>query len=219
MINCECDSSHSGGPQDVMEDHQWVFFLSILHLNVIFQYWTSVWYLFCTQDVRWLLTLTWQHRSFLSDSWYQHLRAWTRCICGVKTWGHTNKSHMSFPPRPLCLIISRLWPQPSLSLSLSLLVFDSRPSQEQQYAQWMAACRLGSKGKTLADSSFQSEIQSIRSFLAMQKTNSGSHGNAPANDESINTNSLVSPRYNKKYKTKQVPKRWKKKNKYSKCFI
>lgn len=38
----------------------------------------------------------------------------------------------------------------------------------------------------------------------MQKSNSGSHGNTPANDESINTYSLVSPRYHKKYKVKQV---------------
>lgn len=81
------------------------------------------------------------------------------------------------------------------------------PPQEQQYAQWMAACRLGSKGKTLADSSFQSEIESIRSFLLMQKSNPSSHGNAAANDESINTHSLVSPRYHKKYKAKQVQKR------------
>ncbi|KAI3351161.1 hypothetical protein L3Q82_005718 [Scortum barcoo] len=81
-----------------------------------------------------------------------------------------------------------------------------RCENEQQYAQWMAACRLGSKGKTLADSSFQSEIQSIRSFLAMQKTSSGSHGNVPA-DESINTHSLVSPRYHKKYKPKQLTPR------------
>uniref|UniRef100_A0A672FPU9 Fermitin family member 3b n=1 Tax=Salarias fasciatus TaxID=181472 RepID=A0A672FPU9_SALFA len=78
---------------------------------------------------------------------------------------------------------------------------------ENQYAQWMAGCRLASKGKSLADSSFQSEIQSIRSFLAMQKTNSGSHGNAAAGDESINTHSLVSPRYHKKYKAKQLTPR------------
>uniref|UniRef100_A0A8C2XBW8 FERM domain containing kindlin 3b n=1 Tax=Cyclopterus lumpus TaxID=8103 RepID=A0A8C2XBW8_CYCLU len=78
---------------------------------------------------------------------------------------------------------------------------------ENQYAQWMAACRLASKGKTLADSSFQNEIQSIRSFLAMQKTSSGSHGNAPTNDESINPHSLVSPRYHKKYKAKQLTPR------------
>uniref|UniRef100_A0A7N6B4P9 PH domain-containing protein n=1 Tax=Anabas testudineus TaxID=64144 RepID=A0A7N6B4P9_ANATE len=82
-----------------------------------------------------------------------------------------------------------------------------RCDNDQQYAQWMAACRLASKGKSLADSTFQSEIQSIRSFLAMQKTNSGSHGNAPANDESINTYSLVSPRYHKKYKVKQLTPR------------
>uniref|UniRef100_H2UEC7 FERM domain containing kindlin 3b n=1 Tax=Takifugu rubripes TaxID=31033 RepID=H2UEC7_TAKRU len=82
-----------------------------------------------------------------------------------------------------------------------------RCENEQQYAQWMAACRLGSKGKTLADNSYQSEIQSIRSFLAMQKSSSNSQGNAHANDESINAHSLVSPRYHKKYKTKQLTPR------------
>uniref|UniRef100_A0A8D3CJS1 FERM domain containing kindlin 3 n=1 Tax=Scophthalmus maximus TaxID=52904 RepID=A0A8D3CJS1_SCOMX len=82
-----------------------------------------------------------------------------------------------------------------------------RCENEQQYAQWMAACRLASKGKSLADSSFQSEIKSIHSFLAMQRTNPSSHGNTPANDESINTHSLVSPRYHKKYKTKQLTPR------------
>ncbi|XP_068614338.1 fermitin family homolog 3-like [Brachionichthys hirsutus] len=82
-----------------------------------------------------------------------------------------------------------------------------RCENEQQYAQWMAACRLASKGKTLADSSYQSEIQSIRSFLAMQKSSSGSHGNAATTDESINTHSLVSPRYHKKYKPKQLTPR------------
>ncbi|XP_056137486.1 fermitin family homolog 3b isoform X2 [Lampris incognitus] len=80
-----------------------------------------------------------------------------------------------------------------------------RCEDEQQYAKWMAACRLASKGKNLADSSFQTEIQSIRSFLAMQKTNPTSHNsNAPATDDSINTHSLVSPRYHKKYKPKQI---------------
>lgn len=68
----------------------------------------------------------------------------------------------------------------------------------------MAACRLGSKGKTLADNSYQSEIQSIRSFLAMQRSGSNSQGNAAASAESINAHSLVSPRYHKKYKIKQV---------------
>jgi len=70
----------------------------------------------------------------------------------------------------------------------------------------MAACRLASKGKTLADSSFSSEVQSIQSFLAMQKTTP--NNNTAQTDESINTHSLVSPRYQKKYKPKQVRCLW-----------
>uniref|UniRef100_A0A672NQF6 FERM domain containing kindlin 3 n=1 Tax=Sinocyclocheilus grahami TaxID=75366 RepID=A0A672NQF6_SINGR len=77
-----------------------------------------------------------------------------------------------------------------------------RCEHEQQYSRWMAACRLASKGKTLADSSFSSEVQSIQSFLAMQKTTPST--NTAQTDESINTHSLVSPRYQKKYKPKQV---------------
>ncbi|RXN04775.1 fermitin family -like protein [Labeo rohita] len=76
-----------------------------------------------------------------------------------------------------------------------------RCEHEQQYSRWMAACRLASKGKTLADSSFSTEVQSILSFLAMQKTTPSN--NTAQSDESINTHSLVSPRYQKKYKPKQ----------------
>uniref|UniRef100_A0AAY4DUR4 PH domain-containing protein n=1 Tax=Denticeps clupeoides TaxID=299321 RepID=A0AAY4DUR4_9TELE len=80
-----------------------------------------------------------------------------------------------------------------------------RCENEQQYSNWMAACRLASKGKTLADSSYPSEVQSIRSFLAMQRSVPGS--NDAQTDESINTHSLVSPRYQKKYKAKQLTPR------------
>ncbi|CAL8356706.1 unnamed protein product [Merluccius merluccius] len=80
-----------------------------------------------------------------------------------------------------------------------------RCENEEQYAHWMAACRLASRGRSLADSSFQSEIQSIRSFLAMQKTSGNSA--TPAADDTINTYSLVSPRYHKKYKAKQLTAR------------
>ncbi|XP_070295114.1 fermitin family homolog 3-like [Salvelinus sp. IW2-2015] len=58
--------------------------------------------------------------------------------------------------------------------------------------------------KSLADSSFQSEVQSIRSFLAMQQTNPNTHTD---DSMSINTHSLVSPRYSKKYKVKQLTPR------------
>uniref|UniRef100_A0A4W5QE76 FERM domain containing kindlin 3 n=1 Tax=Hucho hucho TaxID=62062 RepID=A0A4W5QE76_9TELE len=80
-----------------------------------------------------------------------------------------------------------------------------RCENELQYSRWMAACRLASKGKTLADSSFSNEVQNIQSFLAMQRTTPGV--NAAQTDDSINTHSLVSPRYHKKYKSKQLTPR------------
>ncbi|KAI3422139.1 hypothetical protein GPALN_012672 [Globodera pallida] len=39
---------------------------------------------------------------------------------------------------------------------------------EQQFAKWMAACRLASRGKTMADSSYNSEVESIKKVLQMQ---------------------------------------------------
>ncbi|KAM9414084.1 fermitin family homolog 3-like isoform 1-T1 [Salvelinus alpinus] len=79
-----------------------------------------------------------------------------------------------------------------------------RCENEEQYSRWMAACRLASKGKSLADRLFQSEVQSIHSFLAMQQTNPNTHTD---DSMSINTHSLVSPRYSKKYKVKQLTPR------------
>uniref|UniRef100_A0A674AW80 FERM domain containing kindlin 3 n=1 Tax=Salmo trutta TaxID=8032 RepID=A0A674AW80_SALTR len=80
-----------------------------------------------------------------------------------------------------------------------------RCENELQYSRWMAACRLASKGKTLADSSFSNEVQNIQSFLAMQRTTP--RVNAAQTDDSINTHGLVSPRYHKKYKSKQLTPR------------
>merc|ERR1711971_10704 len=39
---------------------------------------------------------------------------------------------------------------------------------ENQYAQWLAACRFAAKGKTLADSGYDAEVNSIKAFLSMQ---------------------------------------------------
>lgn len=64
----------------------------------------------------------------------------------------------------------------------------------------MAACRLASKGRSLADSSYDSEVSSIKSFLSMQKP-----AHAPAvsiNPDSIDPNDFLSPRINKKLKGK-----------------
>uniref|UniRef100_A0A3P9A964 PH domain-containing protein n=1 Tax=Esox lucius TaxID=8010 RepID=A0A3P9A964_ESOLU len=80
-----------------------------------------------------------------------------------------------------------------------------RCENELQYSRWMAACRLASKGKTLADCSFSSEVENIQSFLAMQQSTPGA--NNAQTDEIINTHSLVSRRYQKKYKAKQLTPR------------
>uniref|UniRef100_A0A6Q2XS38 PH domain-containing protein n=1 Tax=Esox lucius TaxID=8010 RepID=A0A6Q2XS38_ESOLU len=79
-----------------------------------------------------------------------------------------------------------------------------RCDAEKQYAHWMAACRLASKGKTMADSSYNLEVQNILSFLKMQHMNPDPPFIAePAVTNDINSECLVSPRYLKKYKNKQ----------------
>uniref|UniRef100_H3BIL8 FERM domain containing kindlin 2 n=1 Tax=Latimeria chalumnae TaxID=7897 RepID=H3BIL8_LATCH len=81
-----------------------------------------------------------------------------------------------------------------------------RCDNEKQYAHWMAACRLASKGKTMADSSYSLEVQNILSFLKMQHMNP-----EPVIVEQVTTDinpeCLVSPRYLKKYKNKQITAR------------
>eukprot|EP00064_Thunnus_orientalis_P005798 superscaffoldBa00000584_g5812 len=78
-----------------------------------------------------------------------------------------------------------------------------RCDTEKQYAHWMAACRLASKGKTMADSSYNLEVQNILSFLKMQHMNPDPQFIEPITTD-INPECLVSPRYLKKYKNKQA---------------
>merc|ERR1719193_1838869 len=60
-----------------------------------------------------------------------------------------------------------------------------RFTSEQQYSNWLAACRLAAKGKTLADPSFEMEVNAIKAFLSMQ---------APAAAPAINPASVeISP--------------------------
>lgn len=75
-----------------------------------------------------------------------------------------------------------------------------RCDNEEQYAKWMAACRLAAKGRSLADSSYDSEVSSIRSFLSMQKP-----AQAPAisiNANNIDATEYLAPRFAKKLKSK-----------------
>ncbi len=64
---------------------------------------------------------------------------------------------------------------------------------------------LASKGKTMAYSSYRTEVKNIQSFLQM-KSLAPPPGQAAPDVESMEMNAeiFVSPRYAKKYKTKQV---------------
>uniref|UniRef100_A0A2K5PEZ2 FERM domain containing kindlin 1 n=1 Tax=Cebus imitator TaxID=2715852 RepID=A0A2K5PEZ2_CEBIM len=78
-----------------------------------------------------------------------------------------------------------------------------RCDHENQYAQWMAACTLASKGKTMADSSYQPEVLNILSFLRMKNRNSASQLTSSLENMDVNPECFVSPRCAKKHKSKQ----------------
>uniref|UniRef100_A0A8C5KDC2 Fermitin family member 1 n=1 Tax=Jaculus jaculus TaxID=51337 RepID=A0A8C5KDC2_JACJA len=82
-----------------------------------------------------------------------------------------------------------------------------RCDHENQYAQWMAACVLASKGKTMADSSYQTEVLNILSFLKMKNRNSSSQVTSSLESMDMNPECFVSPRCAKKHKSKQLAAR------------
>uniref|UniRef100_A0A8C2ERZ7 Fermitin family member 1 n=1 Tax=Cyprinus carpio TaxID=7962 RepID=A0A8C2ERZ7_CYPCA len=83
-----------------------------------------------------------------------------------------------------------------------------RCDNETQYAKWKAACILASKGKTMAYSSYRTEVKNIQSFLQM-KSLAPPPGQAAPDVESMEMKAecFVSPRYARKYKTKQLTTR------------
>uniref|UniRef100_G3TXP4 FERM domain containing kindlin 3 n=1 Tax=Loxodonta africana TaxID=9785 RepID=G3TXP4_LOXAF len=85
-----------------------------------------------------------------------------------------------------------------------------RCQDEQQYAHWMA-CGLASKGRTMADSSYASEVQAILAFLSLQRAGTGGSGNQSqspdTSTEGLNPYGLVAPRFQRKFKAKQLTPR------------
>lgn len=76
-----------------------------------------------------------------------------------------------------------------------------RCDNEKQYAVWMAACRLASKGRSLADSSYDMEVKSIIDLLELQKpSKSDTPTQIPASQ--IIPDNYLSPRYARKLKGK-----------------
>nr|XP_060641656.1 fermitin family homolog 1 isoform X1 [Anolis sagrei ordinatus] len=82
-----------------------------------------------------------------------------------------------------------------------------RCDNENQYARWMAACILASKGKTMADSSYHPEVQNIMSFLKMKSRTTAPQDVSDVESMDMKPECFVSPRYAKKYKSKQLSTR------------
>ncbi|GBP13399.1 Unc-112-related protein [Eumeta japonica] len=80
-----------------------------------------------------------------------------------------------------------------------------RCDDEDQYAEWVAACRLGSRGRSLADASFASEAAAVRALLALQKPQPGA---APALQlpHNVQPEHYIAPRFYKKFKGKLTQK-------------
>jgi hypothetical protein len=76
---------------------------------------------------------------------------------------------------------------------------------EESYIKWMAACRLASKGKTMADPSYDMEMARVRTFLSMQSNGDQmadvlmNPGDTPMNPEEFVPTTILS-----NYKPKQV---------------
>ncbi|CAB3379032.1 unc-112-related protein-like [Cloeon dipterum] len=79
-----------------------------------------------------------------------------------------------------------------------------RCENEEQYAKWMAACRLASKGRTLADSSYDNEVKTIQAFLSMQHPAQAPAINPAGLGLDITPEDYVAPRYIRKLKSKLV---------------
>ncbi|NXA49988.1 FERM1 protein, partial [Nothocercus julius] len=82
-----------------------------------------------------------------------------------------------------------------------------RCDNENQYAQWMAACILASKGKTMADSSYHPEVHKILSFLNLKNWTVSAQVVSDPEGMDMKPECFVSLRYTKKYKPKQLAAR------------
>ncbi|KAJ8985897.1 hypothetical protein NQ317_010653 [Molorchus minor] len=79
-----------------------------------------------------------------------------------------------------------------------------RCDDETQYARWMACCRLAAKGRSLADSSYESEKQTILDFLNLQRRAEEPVINPSTLD--IQVDDFIAPKYLKKSKGKLTQK-------------
>ncbi|XP_076268981.1 unc-112-related protein-like isoform X2 [Rhynchophorus ferrugineus] len=75
-----------------------------------------------------------------------------------------------------------------------------RCDDETQYSRWMACCRLAAKGRSLADSSYETEKQTILDFLNLQRRAEEPTMNPDKLD--IQLEDYIAPKYMKKSRGK-----------------
>ncbi|KAJ8724070.1 hypothetical protein PYW07_008050 [Mythimna separata] len=75
---------------------------------------------------------------------------------------------------------------------------------EEQYAEWVAACRLGARGRSLADAAFASEAAAVRALLALQKPQPAAALNQHSlpHLDHLQPDNYLAPRFLKKLKGK-----------------
>ncbi|KAF5274387.1 hypothetical protein FQA39_LY07267 [Lamprigera yunnana] len=78
-----------------------------------------------------------------------------------------------------------------------------RCDNEKQYAKWMAACRLAAKGRSLADSSYSSEVQTILDFIQIQRPNERGPAINPKSLD-IQPEDYIAPRFVRKIRGRLV---------------
>ncbi|XP_026819935.1 unc-112-related protein-like [Rhopalosiphum maidis] len=78
---------------------------------------------------------------------------------------------------------------------------------EEQYAKWMAACRLAAKGRPLSDHSYESEVKSIKAFLEMQHPSIIQSPVISPSSLDITVEDYIPHRFSRKLKGKMVQQR------------
>jgi len=84
-----------------------------------------------------------------------------------------------------------------------MVEYNLRFSSEDQYAKWLAAFRLASKGKSMADSAYDNEVRQILDFLSIQHPAplvSHVTSNVPSSD--VNPDDFVCPKHLRKAKSR-----------------
>uniref|UniRef100_A0A0K0EMK2 PH domain-containing protein n=1 Tax=Strongyloides stercoralis TaxID=6248 RepID=A0A0K0EMK2_STRER len=80
---------------------------------------------------------------------------------------------------------------------------------EHQFARWLAACKLASRGKSMADASYNGEVEQIKKLLSLQsKTSNGTLNKKRSQSVQLpsdfNVDEFISQRWIKRSRSKQV---------------